>query len=103
MKQDKVHLQVQNAVEKYHLYMFQLDHQSTFQNIASNQIEQMTKYVRMFDDLIEIIKNVYGIDYIDTYLNNHKDFQQYSSVSNYYYKRKKIENILWKYLFGILI
>ncbi len=101
MKAEKIHLQVQIAVEKYHLYLFHLNHQSSFHSLTCQQQEQMRQYVKMFNDLVKIIKNVYGIDYIETYIYHHRDFQRYCSISNYYYKRRKIENILWKYLFGI--
>ncbi len=59
----------------------------------------MSEYVNMWEELIKIIKNVEGIEYIECYLNNQEEFQDFCSQSNYYYRRNKIDNILWKYLF----
>lgn len=90
---------VDEAIKKYHKYSFKLKNVDVFDNIEKYELDKMEKYVNMFENLIDIIKNVEGVEYIDTFLNT-KQYQKLNcSISNYYYRKNKINNILWKYLF----
>lgn len=98
-KSDKQHEQVIAAIKQYHYYLFKLKNQEYFKNQNKAKIKEMHNYVKMFQNLIEIIKQIEGIYYIEYYLKNELNSSLHCSTSNYYYKRKKIDNILWKYLF----
>lgn len=92
-------IKVEEAIKKYHKYNFQINNYECLSKIDDNKLKEMNKYVKMFDNLIELIKNVEGIEYIDFFLKNQKWQNMHCSISNYYYRKNKISNILWKYLF----
>ena len=90
---------VQQAIDKYHKYQFKLQNIEFMSNIDNKTKKMMNNYVKMFDNLIKQIKEVEGIEYIDKFILKTKYFDLNCSISNYYYRRQKVNNILWKYLF----
>lgn len=92
-------IKVEEAIKKYHKYNFQIKNHEFINNIDENKLKEMDKYVKMFDSLIYTIKEIEGIEYIDFFLKNKKWNDMHCSISNYYYRKNKINNILWKYLF----
>ena len=99
MSSKKLNSCIHLSIVEYHHDKFKLNHLELFDSITPTKIQEMEKHVKMWDDLVELVKNVEGIDYIDQYVHHHQEFQNYCSSSNYYYRRNKINNILYKYLY----
>ncbi len=99
MSNKKIHYHIHLAIRQYHHYNFQLKHEDYFHRLTTEKAAHMQAYVNMWDDLVETIRKVEGIDYIETYIYDHEHFEEFCSQSNYYYRRNKVDNILWKYLF----
>ena len=90
----KKKIAVQQAIDKYRKYLFKLENIEFMTNIDNKTIKMMNNYVKMFDNLIKIIKEEEGIEYVEKFILKNKCFDLNCSISNYYYRKQKINNIL---------